>query len=160
VKGPCQIHGWDCEIANGGYANDCEPTTTGMMLLPPWRDRLYDGTLGPWYGPPDWNNMAARVAAYQFSVWGGGLWDYDEDAKCRGRKTKAEARGDSDKIVRYVASIKYAIPDRELDVFYQYFDAGASIATTANMTGLCEDTVRSYVDRIRKRACREHAPSK
>jgi hypothetical protein len=56
-----------------------DPVQAHAIFLPPWRDRLADGSLGPEYGATGPGAWAEAWNDWRASIFGGGLWDAAEE---------------------------------------------------------------------------------
>ena len=112
------------------------------MLLPPWRDRLATGTLGPEYGPKTLRTYERQIARYKD-------WSY--------RKPSREARLHADELIAFMrledGTLRTeGIPESELLVYLLVYEQGHSIRHAARNRQLSRETVRSYLRRLKARA--------
>lgn len=113
-------------------------------LLPPWRDRLADGTLGPEYGPRTSESYARQVARHRD-------WSY------RPQQLSPTQRADADVIHGYMrmpdGSLRVdGISERESQTYLEIYVAGAGIKTLAARWSVSAGTIKSYIKRLRAKA--------
>src|SRR5512146_1849755 len=114
----------------------------GLLLCPPWRARLPDGRLGPWYGPGSPEEYDARLKDWRDSYAGGGLWDESEVPKTRQRKERrALDRYDAAPMRAFVRLRSQDLPMRELEVYTLFYVDGLSRAKIGARLGISQITV-------------------
>jgi len=98
--------------------------------MPPWRDRLLTGKLGPWHGPRTEGELMRQMAEHSQSrdavYGGGGLWDKEiEMAEDEGKQAregrKAGQRYDAEDMRVFVERYSAELPDRELEVYVLFY---------------------------------------
>lgn len=120
----------------------------------PWRDRLASGELSPWYGPDD-AAFCRQIKEYRDSPTGGGLWDFSQEPKrARQRKKLESARREANIIMAWVQIHAAEIPARELECAYHVFRDRRKPKTTARLMCVAEETVRTWMKRLRARVAR------
>lgn len=106
--------------------------------LPPWRDIQPDGTLGPEYGPKSPAALAAQMARYH-------NWAYH-----RPRSERAEAP----LVHRFFAECWESLPESELLAYRLVYVLRMSLSEAAEEEGLVKGSIKSYVKRLRAKACK------
>lgn len=116
-----------------------------LMFLPPWRERLADGRLGPEYGPPTPGHLAEATAQYEFSVAGGGFWDFGRD------RHKPRPLPDMARLGEYITAevflkrFGHTLPARELEVGTLWTHTKLKAAGMASRTGLPRKEVEALL---------------
>lgn len=139
----------DLEEPDNGPAED-DGVMPGFEAVSPWRMRLTNGKLGPWYGPESPAAFDRALENYAQSKAGGGLWDSEDDPEHRA-KPAAIRCADYEHVSRYVARRSGDLPMRELEVFCLYWEQGYSQGAIARYLGIAKATVEVYIKRLRKR---------
>jgi len=106
------------------------------LYHPPWRDRLPDGTLGPWYGP-----MSAAEYLRQLR----------ESRERSGKPMSRESKYDAESMQHFYRVAGHTWPLREQEIYMSIYVDGKSIAATARRWELKRDTVRGLLGRLRRR---------
>ena len=110
------------------------------IYCPPWRERMADGSLGPWYGP---HSISQYLRARR------------ERRANDGKPASRESRIDADKMHRYMASHGHAVPTRELEIYVALYVDERSVASTARRFKIKRDTVKGLLGRLRRRLVNE-----
>ncbi len=133
------------------WDDDADSWCSEMAYLPPWRERLPDGSLGPSYGPPSLSAYEKSLTEFQVTTAAGGLWDPVEAALSRPTRGRAEQRHDTDVIEQWLRVSSHRLPRRELEVAVMYWRDKQSIGRVARRLCLAPNTVAGYVGRLRRR---------
>lgn len=149
-----------------------DPIGVTHIHMPPWRDRLPSGELGPWFGP-SLSRYESEIRDYEATTAGGGLWDPAEDypRECRSlvtgqskpsRQVANVDRYDATAMAAYVTRHSERIPLGELKVYYHFWRDGKSASKTAAALGLSKRTIETWILRLRKRmkACQRCKPTR
>jgi hypothetical protein len=131
-----------------------------LDYLPPWRDVLPSGELGPEFGPRVLSEYERLLTEHEQSTAGGGLWDPHEAARVSPARRRVRritmTRPDAEEMSAWMRSRSHTIPARELEVYSAYWVDGLSIAVTARRLRMQASTVAGIVSRLRARV-RAHA---
>jgi hypothetical protein len=113
--------------------------------LPPWRERLANGQLGPEYGPTSpgaFGNQTARSKD----------WSWRQEHR---KPMSRESRVDAEALRSYMrlpdGSLRLDVPERERQVYVDVYEAGHSPRWVARERGINRDTVKGYLKRLRSR---------
>lgn len=128
------------------------------LYLPPWRERLLDGRLGPEHGPYTQAEYEREWKSWGETRQAGSLWDGEEDERMRtrtGSATRTERvvieRYDAAQMRVYVEHHSHEIPPGELAVYCLYFVDMCSRAVTARKLGVSSSTVCNQIKSLRRR---------
>jgi hypothetical protein len=122
------------------------------LYCPPWRERLGNGKLGPWYGPKGADAMTRALVDYEQSRAGGGLWDPDaKPGEVRREEKRAAERHDLADVSDYVRAHSDDVPQREVEVWVLYWLEQKSVRVTAREMEVGEGSVRQWIHRLRTR---------
>ena len=133
------------------------------LFMPPWRDRLIDDQLGPWYGPETEAAYERQARMHLESTAGGGLWDPQEEQRMDPEATIREERRqgeryDAEKMSRFVARHSPDIPMRELEVYTDFYITGLTKGQTARHLEISKKTVENTLLNLRRRMKAARAP--
>ena len=127
------------------------------QYLPPWRDRLPNGRLGPWRGPSSDARLARALRAYQERAGGEALWDREEEEFMHPRRRQqrealaAAVRYDAEPMRRFVERRSHELPMTELEVYERFWVEGRSYGQIAREVGRQRKTVANLVASLRGR---------
>jgi hypothetical protein len=137
-------------------ADDLDVIEGQGMYVGPWREKLPDGSFGPWYGPATEAAYERELKEYEEKREAGSLWDDEEAAKYNPRQdierqANHAMRYDLDAVKRLVQRNGHALPRLELRVFYAFWIDAMTVGEIARKLTVAPSTVRECVRRIRKR---------
>lgn len=134
------------------HVHNVEPLINGRTITrSPWRERLANGELSPWYGPTD-AEFCRRMKEYRDSPIGGGLWDFSQEPKrARARKKLEKARREAIAIMEWVHIHASEMPERELEAAYHVWRDGRTPKSAAKKMGVDWCTLRTWLKRTRDR---------
>jgi hypothetical protein len=126
------------------------------MYMGPWREKLPDGSFGPWYGPDTESAYERELRDYEEKREAGSLWDDEEAAKYNPRqdverRADQAMRYDLDAVKGYVQRAGHALPKQELRVFYAFWVDAMTVGEIARKLTIAPSTVRDCVRRIRQK---------
>lgn len=128
-----------------------------LIYAPPWREWIGDELRGweiisQWreYGPRDTVDFAKRMADYQSSIYGGGLWDPAQEIACGRRRIVRRV----DRVGEYVRAHSDFVAPRELECYLLIFEEGLSLKETASTMGVGISSVRAWIKRLERKARR------
>jgi hypothetical protein len=125
--------------------------------MPPWRDKLPSGGLGPEHGPRSESELKRAQKRFCEALEGGGLWDPDQEAgqlqlPTRVRRANHIAqRYDARAMDEFVRKRSYEIPMSELEVYTALYVDGVSQAVAARRLGRARKTVHNQLLQLRRR---------
>lgn len=145
----------------GGETPDEEIIGVRWIEMPPWRDKLPRGTLGPWFGPT-MSQYHKAIQEHQNKSYAGGLWDPEEayQHECvslvtgevvTSRPPPVGARYDYEDMARYITRNSVDLPLRELEVYYLHWRDGLSAKRVATKLELTEKNIENIILRLRGR---------
>ncbi len=140
-----------------------------MIYPAPWRDRLANNTLGPWYGPTTEGSLeTARAGYYETREHGlhrdsgrgfghDPLWDSEKANRQPTSVTRYTNPGRKDRaeVISYVEWINHDLPPLQLAVYYAYFIDCLSQNATAKKLNRSPNTIKECLRRIRSRVHRK-----
>lgn len=143
-----RIHGTD-NVVDG---IDEGPILSAGLYVPPWREKLTNGELGPFYGPQSQAVLDKLISYHNTSIHGGGIWDYDEEPDLIVSKTRKRiGREDSKEIDRFVYLNSGSLSLRELEAYTLYFVEEKSAGSCAKIMGCKRQTVYDFVQNLRNK---------
>lgn len=146
-----------------GYLGVSPDAPLGYLYVPPWREVLSSGYLGPWYGG---NKSSFRAANQKWleSYAAGGLWDEEENERTlsrpivdgrssnyKSRSRKKRPRYDQKAMDRFFCNNSVDLPDGEIEIYFSYWRDGKTISRIADTMGLSRKTIESWIARLRGR---------
>jgi DNA-binding CsgD family transcriptional regulator len=134
-------------VLMGETASD--PVQACALFFPPWRDRLADGRLGPFYGTTLPSTWQVAWTAWNQSRAGGGLWDpaTDEETR-RGGRPKPPPQPPAPEFLRmdaFLARYGHRLTQRELEVATMRCRGRMRPATIAKRLGMKQADVEALL---------------
>lgn len=114
--------------------------TNRSIYHPPWRDRLPDGSLGPWYGP-------RSVSEY--------LRERREHRQRSGKPRSKTIRLDAEAMNHFISQHGHEVPAREMEVYVAIYVDARSVPAAAQRLGIKRDTIKGLLGRLRRRLLKD-----
>lgn len=125
-------------------------------FMPPWRERMADGTLSPIYGPRTKGEFERMLAEHMETREAGSLWDRDTEVELHPERAtrqvqKVAERYDAAKMTRFVERNSHRLTMRELEIFYLFYRDRKSKGAGARELGISKSTFENILLILRRK---------